>query len=92
MSAVGHVGDHADDALAGGALAGVARDQQLHNRIVYVPERKGQMVRELGLMLMSCIHDQIRTYTRSSITRSWQNGRGERTRSGTVLLVPKKIT
>ena len=40
MSAVGHVGDHADDALAGGALAGVTRDQQLHNRIVYVPERK----------------------------------------------------
>ena len=59
MSAVGHVWDHADDALAGGALAGVARDQQLHYRIVYVPERKWQMVSELDLMLMSCIHDQI---------------------------------
>ena len=44
MSAVGHVGDHADDALAGGALAGVARDQQLHNRIVYVPEKEVNMV------------------------------------------------
>ena len=43
VSAVGHVGDHADDALAGGALASVARDQQLHNRIVYVPEREWQM-------------------------------------------------
>ena len=40
MAAVGHVGDHADDALAGGALASVARYQQLHNRIVYVPVRK----------------------------------------------------
>ena len=44
MSAVRHVGDHADDALAGGALAGVARDQQLHNRIVYVPEKEVNMV------------------------------------------------
>ena len=68
MSAVGHVGDHADDALAGGALASVTRDQQLHYRIVYVPERKWQMVSELDLMLISCIHDQIRTYTRSSLT------------------------
>ena len=40
MPAVGHVWDHADDALAGGALASVARYQQLHYRIVYVPARK----------------------------------------------------
>ena len=36
MPAVGHVGDDADHALAGGALARVARDQQLHSRVVYV--------------------------------------------------------
>jgi hypothetical protein len=47
VSAVGHVGDDSDHALARGALARVAHDQKLHYRIVYVPEKEEQFCKSV---------------------------------------------
>ena len=63
MSTVGHVGDHADDALAGGAFASVARNQQLHNRIVYVPVRKF----ETHLVMNVCMLYAVEFYLRPTL-------------------------
>ena len=41
MTTVGHVGDDPDDLLAGGRLARVAHDQQLHDAVIDGPGKKG---------------------------------------------------
>ena len=41
VTTVGHVGDDPDDLLAGGRLARVAHDQQLHDAVIDGPGKKG---------------------------------------------------
>ena len=41
LPAVRHVRDDADDALAGGGLARVAHDQELHDAVVHLPGKQG---------------------------------------------------